>query len=88
MWTKIKRSEEGLENASKSKGIQEAASQLAQKLAQIAATDEDSRQELSVGLGQFDIQSFWNTLGEEQRILLFAFAAGIAKKPWKAPKKA
>lgn len=70
MWTKIKRSEEGLENASKSQGIQEAASQLAQKLAQIAATDADFRQELSVSLGQFDIGSFWNALGDEQRIVL------------------
>ena len=74
MWTNIKKSEEGLENASKSQGIQEAASQLAQKLAQklaqIAATDADSRLELSVSLGQFDIVSFWNALGDEQRIVL------------------
>ena len=70
MWTKIKRSEEGLEDALKSQGIQEVASQLAQKLARIAATDADSRLELSVGLGQFDIGSFWNALGDEQRIVL------------------
>ena len=56
MWTNIKKSEEGLENASKSQGIQEAASQLAQKLAQIAATDDDSRLELSVGLAQLPQQ--------------------------------
>ena len=45
MWTKTKRSEEGLEDASKSQGIQEVDSQLAQKLAPIAATEEDSKQE-------------------------------------------
>ncbi len=49
----------GLENASKSQGIQEFASRLAQKSAQIAPADEDSKQELSVGLGQFNIQSLW-----------------------------
>ena len=74
MWTKIKRSEEGLEDASKSQGIQEVASQLAQKLAQIAATEADFRQELSVSLGQFDIGSFWNALGDLQRIVLYAVA--------------
>ncbi len=54
MWTKIKRSEEELENSSKSQGIQEVESRLSQKSAQIAATEQDSRQELSVGLVQFD----------------------------------
>ena len=80
MWTKTKRSEEGLEDASKSQGIQEVASQLAQKLAQIAATDADSRQELSARLGQFDIQSFWIPLNEEQRIVLLAVAADLLTK--------
>ena len=80
MWTKIKRSEEGLENASKSQGIQEAASQLAQKLAPIAATDKDFSQELSVGLVQFIVGSYWNALSDEQSVVLFTVAADLLKK--------
>lgn len=75
-----KRSGEGLENASKSQGIQEVASQLAQKLPRIAATGEDFRQELSVGLVQFEVESFWNALSDKQYLVLFAVAAELLKK--------
>ena len=86
MWTKIKRSEEGLEDASKSQGIQEVASQLAQKLAPIAATEKDFSQELSVGLVQFIVGSYWNARSDEQSVVLFAVAADLLKKRLKEAK--